>query len=732
MSFKSELESLIAGANSSLQDIDSLLLRIQSWREVQGNMTGIGKEDVSALQSQMDAVRQRISASLQQFQRSYDQDQRRLSELEGELRLDLENVKDCAVDFFIKGQYRECVGLLSFLGKIQPEDENLKRFLDLSRRKQLESEAGDFAPTEADAILDTQPSLEHSTDQQDSPSEHPVEVAASEAAPGVDLEPPATEADDMPPHPSLAADGENDVQRAFASQPTADPASPSQPLDKEPQRLVDLEVKHPVAFHNETEWMLSAPPRRRPLVWAAAGLLMVLATALFWFSRPWEEIPILENQFVADPVSAEKSGAAEVTLRSLRKEAQELFDAGKLRDAELVCDKILDKNGWDAFAVALKEHIRTTLSELKSQTGPIAQREETTKRPPPSSGQSQGTLSGNLQPQTRPALAGAPSQQVSRPTNSSAFQPQEIAEQRQKPDKPWHDPLSASKRADALPPSGSQAESTATQVAAPPQINTEALLELTTRIQAQEFDQARTLLAKLESGFPGNGELKTLSDRLRAEEGRQQSLASSWVQKAEAALIAGHYVTPPHDNVLVYCNQALKADPRNQRASDLKKDIVGRAVAQARDWIQRGKFDAARIFYASMDYLAMNDNEFPYSKAELKQELQKLEFKSYPMLHEHKLGSCAGKLRISAYAVSYVPSGSSGDGFTESLKSIIAGEEGEKLRISYRDRTFRFHPDQRSSRENVDAVRTIYQRLIRLMADEKSAVAISGTKDTRR
>ena len=135
MSFKAELESLIANANASLEDLEAILRRAQS-RSGQGE----SEEDVKEVQAQLDTVRQRVLASLLEIRESYNHDQERLSELEGELKLDLENVRQCAIDYFIKGQYRECVRLLSFLSKVQPYDQDLENFLDLSRRKQLENE----------------------------------------------------------------------------------------------------------------------------------------------------------------------------------------------------------------------------------------------------------------------------------------------------------------------------------------------------------------------------------------------------------------------------------------------------------------------------------------------------------------------------------------------------------------------------------------------------------------
>ena len=94
------------------------------------------------------------------------------------------------------------------------------------------------------------------------------------------------------------------------------------------------------------------------------------------------------------------------------------------------------------------------------------------------------------------------------------------------------------------------------------------------------------------------------------------------------------------------------------------------------------------------------------------------------MVHDHKLGSCSGILRFNAYAVSYVPSGGSGDGFAESLDSIVLNDEGDRLKITYRDRTFRFRS------ENGNTVGAVYQQLMTRMSDEKSTLA-TRSRDTR-
>src|SRR6185503_14604673 len=104
MSFKAELEALITNANSSLEALEGVLRRAQPQRSSPGNATDLSDADVDAIQAQFADVRQRIQSSLLQIRESYEHDQERLSDLERELRLHLENVRQCAIDYFIKGE----------------------------------------------------------------------------------------------------------------------------------------------------------------------------------------------------------------------------------------------------------------------------------------------------------------------------------------------------------------------------------------------------------------------------------------------------------------------------------------------------------------------------------------------------------------------------------------------------------------------------------------------------
>jgi PEGA domain len=787
MSFKYEVKSLIADVHSSLQSLESLLLLVQSWSQTQDDPVPIRREDITGLHAQIDAVRAKVSVSLEQIRTSFDQEQQRLSGLEDELRTGIERLKEHAVDHFIKEQYKECVELLDFISKIQPDDEHLERFLDLSRQKQLESENKAPEAAAAGSTPTMQPPLEGSTARPNLPDEMPAPVARPEIrasvavaempAPVARAEIPAYDdgpsradgrhtqpgspppvdgglgASVTPPMPSAISP---EVEAASQASQTFKTAALVQ---NRSHSFTDYALRNRFELEKNARSFREVRPKRRRLL-LLSGLLLCLAMALVLFSRSQravtgelevqsepagadvivdgkllgqtrlhlrslkagkhilrveksgyahhdQELQVQQNQPALVSVRLEKLNKLENDLMRLRERAQAFFEAGELRNAEVTCDAILEKDAQDVFALRLKERIQESSREQKVE-GELVKPAEEISAPPQEPSQPQPRRPLPAASQAKTPIIPAPKSQVpdrqgSSNETTSAVERTLVAQR----------PVTSAAVGSAAV--GSPAVGSPAKVA---QIAPEALRDLEARIQAKEFDQARALLGRLQNGFPGNSELQTLSDRLRNAETKQQSLAMTWVQRAESALIAGQYVTPPNDNVLVYCNRALAEDPRNQRALSLKKDVVTRTVTQAKDWIQRGRFDAARLFFASLNYLAVNDNEFPYPKAELNRELEKLEFKSFPVSHEHALGkSCAGRLMMNAYVLSYVPSQDSGDGFTENMRSIIAGEEGEKLRIKFRDKTCRFHPNTGSSRTNRDAVRTIYVSLIRLMAD---------------
>jgi hypothetical protein len=88
--FQGRAEALIANANSSLEDLEVVLRRAQA-RSGHGGALDASDGDVVEIQTQIDSIRQRILAILLGIRESYKHDQERLSALEGELKLYLEN-----------------------------------------------------------------------------------------------------------------------------------------------------------------------------------------------------------------------------------------------------------------------------------------------------------------------------------------------------------------------------------------------------------------------------------------------------------------------------------------------------------------------------------------------------------------------------------------------------------------------------------------------------------------
>jgi len=251
----------------------------------------------------------------------------------------------------------------------------------------------------------------------------------------------------------------------------------------------------------------------------------------------------------------------------------------------------------------------------------------------------------------------------------------------------------------------------------PDPVNTEVLDRIKNRIQSRNFAEARALLQPLPVSSQPVVELKNLLELAETDVRKQQDLVSSSLQKAESALIVGHYVAPPDDNVVIHCNRGLGFDPQNQRLLELKKDVIHRSIAQARDWIQRGRFEQARASYSSLNYLSQNDTGFPVHQQWFQEELNKLEFTSYSVIHEHKFGSCSGRLRMNAHVLSFVPSGDSFHGFTEPLRNIMVTETGETLKVRLDGKSYEFqansNQDSASSRQ---AFQAAHEQLMNLVA----------------
>jgi len=96
---------------------------------------------------------------------------------------------------------------------------------------------------------------------------------------------------------------------------------------------------------------------------------------------------------------------------------------------------------------------------------------------------------------------------------------------------------------------------------------------------------------------------------------------------------------------------------------------------------------------------------------------EKLEFNAYPVVHDHTLGSCSGRLRMNAYVIAYVPSGDSKDGFSQKLTDIVETEPGDKLKLQFKNKTYRFQPNLTKNKdESRHKVQEILAKLTALSA----------------
>lgn len=86
----------------------------------------------------------------------------------------------------------------------------------------------------------------------------------------------------------------------------------------------------------------------------------------------------------------------------------------------------------------------------------------------------------------------------------------------------------------------------------------------------------------------------------------------------------------------------------------------------------------------------------------------------YPVVHEHRFGSCKGQLHISRRSIRYLPFEDSGDAFKYSPSDIIGIELDGKLKMRFADRTYRFTGNSSESKQaNLAELNRIYRQLIK-------------------
>jgi len=652
--------------------------------------------------------------------------QRKLEDqrLEEELVIHIDNLKKEAADLFDQEKYRECAGLFKFLCELEPKNRTLQDYLDLSQEKVEEIEE-----TEASARRESQ-----------SQTGYPMVEPASHTGENSDAttpNPPVTEV--------RTEEGDADERRLSSGTRTG--------LKDDLQEGVKT----------------SQPGPSLAVVFGAVIILtLILAGALLWRGfrkssagslnlstqpsgvavlvdgQPRGETPLrlhsleagqhtlslMKEGYVpasqAFTVSSERPSSLSVQLQPLvpvpavkeplQLEAVALFERGLLMEASERCDSLLAKDPYNEVAAGLKTKIREHYwqqSELARRRDKISEARlalQNLLRVSPKDAAALRALKG-LQSNPKDRLPSAPEQ------TSLQGKTEELRSQI----------VSAMSAGNYFPPASGNALLLLQRLGAMSpsdpvfrermdQIHREAVSQLQRKIQSKDTEGAKTLGRQFQEFFPASAELRSLRESIKTEEADQLEARNSLMQKLDVAMAHGNYVTPANDNALAYCNRLLTLDSQNSKAQGLKRDISTRASAQAKDLASNEKFDEARTVFSALLSVAQSEGKTAMAQ-EIRTQIERLEFTTYPVIHDHALGSCSGRLKMNAYAIAYVPSGDSKDGFSQKLTDILDAEAGDKLKFQLKGKTYRFQPNPaRNKEESRQMVRAILAKLTVLNA----------------
>jgi hypothetical protein len=287
---------------------------------------------------------------------------------------------------------------------------------------------------------------------------------------------------------------------------------------------------------------------------------------------------------------------------------------------------------------------------------------------------------------------------------------------------------SAIAKGDLFPPSSPNAVDLLKQVEAltPPdpyvsekkaQIRQTARNQVRAALRARHYALARNLIRVAVLHYRQDVQLAELEKELDDEEARRQQGENLLLSKAQAALAASRFLSPPQDCVVAYCAQVLSGNPQNQQALQFKREAYLRALAQAKQLAQGNRFDESRQLLAQLEQTARREKDFPLTNQQIAEELGRLQFSTFAVAHEHTLvGECKGELAVNHYVINYAPGGNSKDGFTYRLSEIVAIQGGDKIKIQFGGKNYRFSPNftgsKEESRRRCDSiVQAIQQRL---------------------
>lgn len=694
---------------------------------------------------------------LNEAQRKWE-DQR----LEEELVVHIENLKKDAMDLFDQEKYAECAGMFRFLCELEPKNRSLQDFLELSQRKVQEA-AQDAAPE----------SKGNESSAEAGPIGGPGEALAAAPSPV-----PRSAADDpwtaSPLEDAVASawaqDQIDDAARRIPA-PEALPESATVQLPRVPE-VIGHEMPLPVEDSNATA-VETKPFVAKNRLFAVFGVMAVVVVVLagFLIYRSLKSAPPGNLEIDSEPAGAnvfvdgelrgqtplylesveagqhqlriEKVGYAPLvrsfeiapekkfslsaqldplatrttSLDRLEQDASELYDRGRFLASSRLCDSILRQDPQNSMAAALKDKIRSQYWQ-QSQSAKRRGRTQDVRI----------ALENLLKVAPQDAAALRELKALNASAKKESDQPPSEAAQLLNQIEALHRQIAeALNSGKYFPPASGNAFSLVQRLGeispsdpgfkqGMDQLHRESISQLQRRIQSKDLEAAKTLARQFQTYFPASAELRNLRESLMADESKQAEQRNALMQKLDLAMSQGNYVTPVSDSALAYSNRLLAIDSQNLRVLALRREALTRAAAQARSLTAEARYDEARDVLSSLLILAQSEGR-PVIAHELRAQLTRLEFDAYPVIHDHTLGSCSGRLRMNAYVLEYRPSGDSKDGFSVRLSELSNPEAGDKLKVQVKNKTYRFQPNLSGSKDEArKKVQEIRQRLETLMS----------------
>ena len=94
------------------------------------------------------------------------------------------------------------------------------------------------------------------------------------------------------------------------------------------------------------------------------------------------------------------------------------------------------------------------------------------------------------------------------------------------------------------------------------------------------------------------------------------------------------------------------------------------------------------------------------------------DYRSYPVIHDHLLGSCSGYLRITPELIVFEPTQVKGHAFALKLTDIVGTERGETLKIKFAHETYRFKAKFAKDKiDNLSRLASLDQRLTKFRSE---------------